>query len=291
MMSKCSNFTVLVFVVMAAAIPVTVFAQSVSDLEDDRFFDYSWKKSASPYLEGSFGYGKPPREDFISDFSTYGAVELKIGYSEIVDFNQKWVRSLDERYIFGAYAAPDLDPFGKIEAEDVATEYTRFGFGNRLGYGYKLGPISLLPYNQNALLWNKFEFEYGAIPQSDQDMLNRYGDTYRFGSLAEAGAKLELVGAVSAIVSAEAAVIFPRTVFWEWFGSMMLQYGAQGLITNYATDIVEASPLLGPIIYFVLKNGVSYLFYVGMKSDMNWPFTSETPITTETLKLGLSLHF
>ena len=41
-------FTVLVFVVVAAAIPVTVFAQTVSDLEDDRFFDYSWKKSASP---------------------------------------------------------------------------------------------------------------------------------------------------------------------------------------------------------------------------------------------------
>jgi hypothetical protein len=49
--------------------------------------------------------------------------------------------------------------------------------------------------------------------------------------------------------------------------------------------------VLGPIMYFVLKNGISYVFYTQLQEKMNWPFNSETPLTIETIKIGASISF
>ncbi len=48
---------------------------------------------------------------------------------------------------------------------------------------------------------------------------------------------------------------------------------------------------IGPIMYFVLKNAVQYVFYYALKVNMHWPFESETPLKHESLKIGVSITF
>ena len=47
----------------------------------------------------------------------------------------------------------------------------------------------------------------------------------------------------------------------------------------------------GPIMYFVLKNALSYAFFKGMQDKMFWPFNSGRALTMETFKLGASINF
>jgi len=269
----------------------SALAQTSTYQDSDSAFEWITGGNARPFLEASFGLSQPGQELFTGEFAPLGVVEGKLGYSETAQ-HKGIVVSLDERYLFGAYGKSEWYPFEEATPEEVTSEFTRFGFGNRLGYGYELGLIGLLLYNQNALNWTKMDFAPpDSLSDADLSILERYQDAYRFGTLAEAGAKFELFGSISAIASVEAAVILPRTVFWPWLGSAMLQYGVQGLITTFSESIIDTSPALGPLIYFALKTAVSYGFYLGMKDRMNWPFDSETPLTTETAKLGAQITF
>jgi hypothetical protein len=74
-------------------------------------------------------------------------------------------------------------------------------------------------------------------------------------------------------------------------GSYTIIQIGMGMISAFGDDIVQASPTFGPIFYFLLKNGLAYGFYQGVKEKMNWPFNSETPLTIETYRIGLSFTF
>jgi hypothetical protein len=62
-------------------------------------------------------------------------------------------------------------------------------------------------------------------------------------------------------------------------------------VSVFSEDIIRSSKLLGPVMYFVLKNGLAYVFYTQLQDKMNWPFDSETPLTIEALKIGASITF
>jgi hypothetical protein len=64
-----------------------------------------------------------------------------------------------------------------------------------------------------------------------------------------------------------------------------------GAVSYFAEAIVNSSPFLGPLMYFVLKNGLSLAWYYAMKDQMYWPIESEAPLTMETIRLGASFTF
>ena len=59
------------------------------------------------------------------------------------------------RYAFVSYIGEDIRPSGEAEEGEVSSELGRFGFGNRLGYGYGGKGLNLQMYNQNSLNWTK----------------------------------------------------------------------------------------------------------------------------------------
>ncbi len=258
----------------------------------DDYMSWLWEGNFRPFLEATIGLTQPQHQVLEADLTKIGLAEAKLGYSEIEPY-KNFAHSLDERYIFGSYLEKDLRFVDEDkDTGDVDTKYIRFGAGNRLGFGYKVGPTRLLLYNQNALVWTKMESERpDGLAQSDIDILDRYESDYRFGTLAAAGVKFDLFRSFYAAASLEGAVIFPRHIFWEWLGSAMLQYGALGVISAFSERIVDSHPIIGPLLYFALKNGVSYLFYIGMQDNMNWPFTSEAPLTLESFKLSAGVAF
>ena len=80
-------------------------------------------------------------------------------------------------------------------------------------------------------------------------------------------------------------------MFWYWAGSEIIEGIAQGLIDHFANKIVEKSPIAGPIVYFILKNGLSYGAFELKKKYMNWPIETAAPFFSESYKLGISLSF
>ncbi len=124
-----------------------------------------------------------------------------------------------------------------------------------------------------------------------QTIFDRYENSFRFGQLMEAGIKVHLFRSVALSAGAEGAVVFPRHIFWPWLGSAMIYSGVQGGLQFFSDSIVNLSPVIGPILHFVLKSGASLAYYMLLREDTAWPFGYETPLTVESAKVGVAITF
>ena len=257
----------------------------------EEVIDWAWKGKYYPYIEVTAGLAQLKHEKFEGELPEEGLAEIKLGYSQIQQY-EDIVWELDQRFVFGSYMDDNTASFVSPEAGDFKAKITRFGFGNRVGYGYKLGPIELLPFFQSGLMWTKIKTDtLNDLSQHDKDILARYENVLRFGMQAEGGIQFQLLNSIGIIASYELSVIYPRHIFWEWLGSYIIIQAGEGMVSTFADDIIKSSPLFGPVFYFLLKNGLAYAYYQGVKEKMNWPFDSETPMTMENIKVGISLTF
>jgi len=278
-------------VLLPAAAPAQMLLGRFSEEDEGAFGRWVKEGKMRPFLEANYGTTKPRYHGLADHFSALGMVELKLGFTR-VESVKKAVLSIDERYAFGSYFNPDMEPFGEADEELAQSEIYRLGVGNRLGFGYGWKALSLQLYNQNSLNWTSLE----ALDPETMDpealaVFDRYGDQLRFGQLMEAGVRVHVLSSLAVSLGAEGAVIFPRHVFPQWLGSAMLYSMAQGGLQYFGEQIVNLSPVIGPAIHFILKSGVSLGYYLLQKENMNWPFESETPLTLESLKLGATLTF
>ncbi len=283
----------LLALAVAVALPTVAAAQlgRWESEEPGQFEEWIEMGRFRPFLEANYGLAKPRFEGLADSFNTLGLVEVKLGYAAL-DSVRPDVVSLDERYIFASYLAEDLRSGGTEADGDVPSKLTRFGGGNRLGYGFGGHGFAFELYNQNSMNWTELEpVAYDETSPEAQAIFDRYGSSLRFGQLYEAGAKFQLARSFSLSIGAEGAVIYPRHVFWPWLGSAAIYSGVQGGLQYFSKSIVDTSPIFGPLLHFVLKTGVSLGYYLLSREDMNWPFESETPLTVESLKLGASLTF
>lgn len=276
-----------------------LFAQNTSndrskagdDTQFEEVIEWAWKGKFRPMVEVTGGKAMLKHVNFQGKLPENGLFEIKLGYSQIQEY-EKILWELDERFFLGTYASEKQDNVFSLESGDFSAETRRFGFGNRLGYGYKLGPLALLLYNQNGLVWTKLKTNRSEdLSEEDVNILDRYEGVYRFGMATEGGIKLQVWKTLALTGSYELAVIYPRHIFWPWLGSYIILNIGMGAISAFADDIMNSSPELGPIFYFLLKNGLAYGFYQGIKEKMNWPFNSETPMTMESFRVGVSFAF
>ena len=271
------------------------------------YINEAWGGNFRPFMEVSVGYGIPAQRNFESDFSKDMGAGFIIGYSSIERF-KRFIPKLDERFLYGSYLSTDLNifnPDSKISSElerdpnrtdttgNVYSKIATFGFGYRDGFGYALEPlVEIIPYNQVTISFTQFDFTpQDSLSQNDIAILERYNKAWRLGQTYSGGLKFQIFKSLAATGSYDLAVTYPRLVFWEWFGSFLIQYGVTSAMTVYSEEIVNNAPLVGPLMYFALKNGLSFLFFRAMSYNMNWPFKSETPLTSVTIRLGASITF
>ncbi len=266
-----------------------IFAQSSSSGASS-LWDFLAEGNFDPIIEGSYGYGLFDHKQFSADLPTTGVVGLKFGFREVEPF-KRWGKKLDERFLIGSYAKTTVPP-GTTGTGGMDGEWWRVGSGQRSGYGWAIGDQSIIPYHQYAFNLVEAKFSnMGSLSAGDSALVARVIGSPRLGMSTEAGATVELFSSLSASAGYEAAVIYSRVVFPEWFGSYLLAASSVIVISTFAEEIVSSSPFLGPILYFVLRNGVAYGFFYAFRGQMNWPFPSETPFMTHTFKLDVSLRF
>jgi hypothetical protein len=263
--------------------------------DQERSMSKSYRKlviesgSYRPFLEIAYGTATPRFEDLDQSFASLGLLELKVGYISD-DILEHDLISFDQHYGFVSFLNDGLG--GSAANDEIGSEMTRFGLGNRRGYGYGGSGLNFEMYNQDALDWTKLTpVDYDTMSEGAQAIFDHYGSSYRFGSLSEAGLRVHLSGSLSLTAGAEASVILPRTVFWPWLGSIVIYSSVQGALETFTANLIGASPKAGPVIAFLLKTGVSAGYYYLLRDDMNWPFGYETPVTVGALKLGANFTF
>lgn len=301
MLSKVSRILIVALFCYAS----TLTAQSNNnygdndwDNWDDDMFD--WYGDSRPMIEVNYGLGKLEHDNFTEGrFGDIGSFELKLGYSEINEHHEDYIVELDSRYIFAGKIDNKLRSDIDLKDFQYVSESFRLGFGNRQGYGYKFGPVAVIPYNQSALLWNKFNrlkrnepVAAGFIDTTDPiDVANRYGDAFRFASLSEAGAKFEVANMIALNVSYEGTVVYPRFKTWKWLGSYVIEQSGYAALGEFVEEIMDRVPAAGPIMNVLLRGGYQYAFYLLKKEKMNWPFETEAPLAYEQFKFGITLTF
>jgi hypothetical protein len=262
---------------------------SYSQEEWQDYVDWAWGGKYSPYIEADAGYGSLNHKKITGAFSKVGTLDFRFGYTELKNYKD-FVQSLDERYLFGTYISSDN--VGTTDQNEIKSEMWRFGLGNRLGFGYAIGNSSLIPYHQMQLVLTQPDFTYDStLSQADMEVLNRLEGDLRMGITYEGGVKFYIARTFSINAAVEGAIVFPRYKFVHWLGSYALQAASLGVVSYFSEAIVNSSPFFGPIMYFVLKNGVAAAWYFAMKDQMYWPIESETPLAMETFRFGASFTF
>ncbi len=253
--------------------------------------EWAWKSTFHPFLEANLGKSMLKHGKFEGELPENGLFELKLGYSQFYKY-ENIIWKMDDRFVSCAYTSGDLLKSENSVSGNFSARVRRFGFGNRLGYGYKLGPIAILPYSQHGLLWTEIKTDRSENLNSfDRSILDRYEDAYRFGMNTEGGIKIQIFNFLAVSAAYELAVVYPRHIFWPWLGSYMIMHAGVGLVSVFADDILHSSNIFSPLFYFILKNGIAYAFYQGVKEKMNWPFKSEVPMTMEAYRMGISFTF
>jgi hypothetical protein len=278
--------------------------------DNDKWYDwdnyewFGWEFYGKPFIELNYGFGTPKLNKLVSKFTDVGAAEIKLGYATQDSYYSENIIEFHDKYSFVSKFSSDLRSASTTIGE-MKSELWRFGFANRSGYGYRFDDISILPYRSSGFVWSKLDMiDYPAkiylltyppmsIDQATEDTraLNRFHDAFRFGTLVEGGVRIEFASFASLDVGYEAAVIFPRHLFWKYLGSLIIEESATGILNHFIDEVADSSPYAAPVVNFLLKNGLSYAFYSLKKGNMNWPFATEVPLTYETFKVGLTFTF
>lgn len=265
------------------------------DWEDYDMFN--WSSDSNPFIEVNYGIVNLKHRDFSTDFQKLGVGEVKLGFSSRDVYFENYITEFDEKFFFVSNISRDFSNEDLVT--DVEMKAWRFGMGTREGYGYRFGrTFAILPYHQSAFAWTRLNYVQPNIntfipvlSDNDNNILDRYENNFRFGTIAEGGLMLEFGSLVSVNAAYEASVIFPRFMTWKYFGSLAIEGAGIAFIDYFVDEVMDSSPAAGPIVNFVLRNAFSLAMHSLKKEQMNWPFSTETPMTFETVKVGMSFRF
>ncbi len=302
------RFTILLLIALFAA-TISLRAQEDEEKkkdkekEDEEFFWERWGKSklfiwelhGNPFIELNYGLSKTDQKNFNAGFNTIGLAEAKFGYRNISEGREDFLLDMNEDYLYLSMMKKDFtsekQKIGKWNAE-----FLRFGFASNDAIGYKIGAFAIFPYEGSGFGWTSLRsVEFNGVRTMqvtpDDRFLGMIGDSFRFGRTIEGGVKFELASTVSVNAGYEAAVVFPRHMFWYWAGSAIIEEAGMGIVDHFTHKIERSSPAASPIVNFILKNAYSYAFYLLKKDRMNWPFETEAPLTIESFKIGVTFTF
>ncbi|MDH4069868.1 MAG: hypothetical protein OEV30_05540 [Ignavibacteria bacterium] len=255
-----------------------------------KFWSFLTEGNYKPFVEAYAGYGLMNHRAVAVTLPEIGIVGGKLGFREMRPV-KRWGMRVEERFVIGAYGSSSSS-IGSDGTSGLSGEYWRIGTGQRVGYGWTIARQPLIPYHQ-------YSFNYmepsmlvpSAITGQDSMTLARAVDGGRFAVTTEGGLHTELFQSIGISAGYEMSILYTRFVFAEWLGSYLIGASAVAVISAFSEEIVDSSPLFGPILYFVLRNGVAYGVFYASREQMNWPFSSETPLVIDAFKLDVSIKF
>lgn len=252
--------------------------------------DRYWRGVSKWYVEFGYGSGTVDHLSSTSTFANPGLLEFRVGVRDMKMVRRKVLES-EERFAGGQWYSPDVSAF-KSASPMVRLRMFRFGMGSRTAYGYEWGSALFFPYHQYAFTLTTIHPAYSSsVPDVDRALMDRYKGPFRAGISFEGGFRLHVSRALSFQTGVEGSVVYPRFVFPKWTGSYVVGIAAFLLSSQGAESILSSSPFFTPVFSFIVRNGISFLFYEAIRRNSFWPFRSEPPLSIATLKAGFAIAF
>jgi hypothetical protein len=246
-----------------------------------------------PIIELSYGVSEIALENLSSKISNTGTMEVKLGYSTQTNSHYgKSVLKYRNGFSFLSFSSSELDPEVGSNS-DLSSETWRFGFGMKEGYGVEMGSSAIMPYTSGGFVWSRFDLRNnsGNLSSNDANLLANFNETFRFGTLSESGINVQIIPLITLQGKYETATVFPRHLVAKQMGSMLIETVGSALLGEFIDNVMHNSPVLGTIVNFTLRSAYSIGMYELRKSEMNWPFGGEAPLSFETYKVGMTFTF
>lgn len=264
------------------------------NFEYDLEFDFISKRN-KPAISLNYGLTDLKRKDISnSQLNNPVSFELKLGTIKQKNIYEKedLIKEQYNYFLISNYSSYLKNKNSKIS--DINTDTWKFGFGNQKGYGYKLSEsFAIIPYTESSLNWSRVNFAYDTnfVNNNDIKIIEMYDESFRFGNSSAGGIKVQMFNNLALDFSYERQIVFQRVLFWKWAGSSIIEFASQGMLDRFIDRIFDSSPYAAPIVSFVLKNALSYGIYELRQEKMNWPFKSESPLSFDQFKVGVTFIF
>jgi len=251
-----------------------------------------WRKQ--PTIGIAYGHSLTNREDLSVAPANTGFAELLLGGTRIAagDSTSSLLRY---RLLYFSVANFNSDYTSSPPAGVPTLNIWRFGFGRRIGYGYRLGGspegAALLLYNGGDGALSSVDIRGIAPGMPDSSVLSQYGGGARFGTSVSGGILLRVTPLIGIDAGFQRTLVLRRLVFWPWIGSEILEGMLQAGLDGFIDKIGEASPMAKPIAHFVLKNALSFGLSQLRRANAYTPFPSEAPLMLDAYRVGLEFTF
>ncbi len=89
---------------------------------------------------------------------------------------------------------------------------------------------AIIPYYSSTLSFTEINFQNDSLNANDEDIMNRYYGTFRFGSSSEFGVRGQIKNLLTLEAGYETAAVFEGWLFWKWAGSAVIEVAANGVL-------------------------------------------------------------
>lgn len=191
-------------------------------------------------------------------------------------------------FFLSYYAVLAAPPESGISLSTSTLTLFRAGFGIRDGIGYRLEQVAVTPSIHSAMLLAHPRFSrLSSDPDSAASAL-RFHSNWLFGTATAAGIDLQVGSFFALNCYYDWTLVFPRFMIFQFLGSQFLQWGLQIGAGYFIDAVFGQSPALLPVMHFLIKNAINYVLYALRTRAMHFPFQSESPLSVQTFKLGIS---
>ncbi len=258
------------------------------DLFEFKEFRFRFRKEAHPYLHINYGFTRFAHKNAVQNFQDIGTLNLQIGYTKTFTRNRSYLFGVKDSYLSISLNNKNYYEPAVINPNKLSNYLV--SLGRNESFGYKVGSVKFSLGTGKDFNWTKISFDRVEVGP-DTLILDFYRDALRFGEANQSSATIKFFDFVGINFNYRYGIIFPRHMFWKHLGSFVIEEAAQSLLNEYLEKIFSMRPAAGPIINFVLRSSLSYLFYELKKERMNWPFKTVPPLTYDTYSIGLRFTF
>lgn len=255
----------------------------------------SYNDLKRPTIELEYGMNEAyySKDAFGTDFNPNNRILGKIGfanYGETVAGSGLLKYSFSSLFI--GQSLGDVESIG--DNFSLNSKVFSFGIASSDGYGYILSDnFQIILTHGGGLSWNSLDFTNpsGIVDSNQIDMIKVMDEGIRFGETFEAGIKVRLVENIGITATYGENLIMPRLLFWHWTLGKLIEGTTHGLANYFVNRVKSTSPTLVPILYFIVKNGISYGFNRIRENNMNWPSSTAAPLFQKNFNIGVSFIF
>ncbi len=246
-----------------------------------------------PLLSLDYSYSTPsfPHNYFSENLASAYGMNIRYGFMRYIDDLpiENIFEFSSEYVIFGTFSSHFKPTW--IPKIGITTDAWRFGAGLFDGSGFKFDKSRLLLYHSSAFNWWHIDFETQAKNSFDQNIIDIYDETFRFGTYFSGGINFQIFPVIFIDIGYEHSLVYQKFIFAKWLLSWTIENLSQRWLDFFEDDFIAYFGKTYPLIRFLIKNSASLILYELRRWNMNWPSNSYPSLSYDCIIIGVKLVF